>query len=153
MGRMTLGCSPGLISDPPKHTRRARQPAFDARESAIRHRRAIGKGGRQVEAAIAVARRRLIVGPLRLEALRLRRWNPKVTHESAPAFGTFLSYLEFGSKSVKMAFGRVWETKACNDPQVKTCCWVIFERCRSEREKDRRLGRFLACPLELVQVA
>lgn len=40
----------------------------------------------------------------------------------------------------------------CNDPKHKTKAWVIYERLRSEREADRRLGRFVAYRLEDVKL-
>ena len=39
-----------------------------------------------------------------------------------------------------------------NDPKHKTKAWVIYERLRSEREADRRLGRFVAYRLEDVKL-
>jgi hypothetical protein len=40
----------------------------------------------------------------------------------------------------------------CNDPKQRTKAWVIYERLRSEREADRRRGRFVAFRLEDVKL-
>jgi len=53
---------------------------------------------------------------------------------------------------VNRAALRVWGVKRTNDTVGskfrKVSAWVIVERPRSMRQRDNRLGRFIACPLE-----
>ena len=42
--------------------------------------------------------------------------------------------------------------RVCNQDMLVTCGWVLVERNRYERARDRRLGRFIAVPCELAKV-
>jgi len=43
---------------------------------------------------------------------------------------------------------RLHECQVCNDPQLKTKAFLVFQRPRREYERDQRLGRYIASPIE-----
>ena len=76
-----------------------------------------------------------------------------------PAKNTFVrkcedSDIEPGRKFSTLLSGRdlkvfaVWKT---NGPHSKTAAWVLYKRTRAQREADRRLGPYVAVPIELCR--
>ena len=56
------------------------------------------------------------------------------------------------SSSRSFLVGVVSEFKVCNEEKLVTHGWVLIERDRYARQKDRRLGRFAAVPRELCEL-
>jgi len=81
----------------------------------------IGRCGRAVQAAITVARNRWA-------RHGVESWMAKMVKERT-----------------------VYLRHACNDPQKFGEFFLLFSRTRAEREKDRRLGRFVAIPAIAVK--
>lgn len=103
-------------------------------------RKSLGRGGRAVNSAIDQCRKQL----RRRGVRRLQTPQPRLTQLRWPVPGDSVYYVDRGKK----ARGVVYSSVECNDPQPLTQGWIVVERPRGVREKDRRLCRFVACPLE-----
>ena len=64
--------------------------------------------------------------------------------------GKLVSYLDLSTESTKEC--TVFMIQKCNEDKKVTNAWVLFERGRRERNKDRRLCRFVAAPVESCSV-
>lgn len=100
----------------------------------------LGVTGRQMETAIVVASRRM----------KLSQW-PRVRAGSAlsPEAVNADEMIEFFDLQTEQRRRlRLRKCQVCNDPQLKTRAFLVFQRPRGEYERDRRLGRYIASPIE-----
>ena len=107
-------------------------------------RQSLGRSGRAVFSAIGMARQemRAIGLPRSLKARKKVGTMPKV--------GDAVQWVVVGTRL--KCRGVVWKLSPANQDQFYTACWVLIERPRSQRERDRRLGRFIALAVERVAI-
>lgn len=101
-------------------------------------RRRLGRGGRAVDAAVDQARKKMMK---EMEQARRSDW-------SVVSAGDLVCFSHNGKERTE----KVFCVRGCNDPRLKTRAWIIIERSRKERERDRRLSRFLAVAMEEVKM-
>lgn len=106
----------------------------------------LGVTGRQIKDAIVVASRRM----------KLSEW-PRVkaksalTPEAAEAkVDEMIEFFDLQTEQRRRL--RLHSCQVCNDPQLKTKAFLVFPRPRREYEKDRRLGRYIASPIETASI-
>ena len=120
-----------------KRKTRAKPDAVDA------YRRRIGVQGRQIHSAIDRTR-------ALLKVVALRRSKRKISKPTEVAEGDIVEFEHFGHGEMRQM--TVFAVKECNMDKKVTWAWVLCERQRAERERDRRLSRFIAVPIESVTV-
>ena len=108
----------------------------------IAYRQALGRQGRAILSAID--RSRSLMKELGERLKPGRGWQP--LNGEPPAVGTKVSFVDLASGVSRI--GTVFCYKMCNEEQRVTQGWVIVERSRYERERDKRLSRFIAVPFE-----
>lgn len=131
-----------------KNRRRARVAQTKA-ESQRLWRLRLNQSGRAVQSAIVAGRR----------LLKENNWSARVSLTRV-----FMKFPEHGEQvrvwdiPRLVATGqevfvsrRVFTTSYTNEDAKLTACWLIIERTRAEREADRRLCRFYACPYEWME--
>lgn len=127
-----------LAQEGPKRRPRTKsEPNPTAKSKRIaqqKYLRRLGRGGRAERQAVQYAATKL---PKNF--LRLRREVPDI--QPGCKFSTIMSPAELKVFSV-------WMT---NDPHCKTAAWVLYKRPRAKREADRRLGPYIAVPIELCR--
>ena len=92
--------------------------------------------------AIETARKRLVA------AKKQHDWSKFVTWLDLPSPINLAGFVD--PVSGKTRKEKIFQYCPCNDPMIRTQGWVVIERGRKERERDRRLCRFLAIPLEMT---
>jgi len=104
-------------------------------------RKQLGRAGRALRSAIDAGRKRLAKEKRgEWPASKYVRWLNRPGESDRVAFDDPLT----GKKRREPVYAYC----PCNDPRIRTQGWVVVERNRKERERDRRLCRFLAVPLE-----
>lgn len=79
-----------------------------------------------------------------------RGFKPRKNLGPLPKVGDAVEWFLLGTRLKRR--GVVWKLSPTNQDQFYTSAWVLIERPRTERERDRRLGRFIALAVERVRI-
>lgn len=136
--------------------RRGRTEGLTKAESQDAWRTSLGRAGRAVMSAVDRARALLRAGGFKKKARWVRRGERKDLQPGDKIeFKDLQKWRACGARYKRSdnAHGAVSVVRPTNDDKAYTDCWIIIERSRGERERDRRLSRFVACPIEFTKLS